>query len=339
MNWGRPEEIAALDALRREFERAENAGDADAIASLLRDDAVFMVPHVPPQEGKTAAVALLREVLADFVAYFDRHIAYTSDEIHAGAEWAFDRGTFVVDIRKKTSVTSEQFGGKYFLTYARDDADEWKLARAIVSLDQEPEREGPDSEPKAPERIETARLVLRRPRSEDIEAIFTRFAADPDVTRYVGWLRHTSLAATEGFINFSDDEWTRGGAGPYLIESRETGVLLGCTGISVETPFRASTGYVLAKDAWGQGFAMEALGATVEVARAMGIARLYAIVHPDHSASIRVLEKGGFEREALLARHTVFPNLSPTPVDVWIYTHTGGTDGVRSGIAPSTVGR
>lgn len=59
-------------------------------------------------------------------------------------------------------------------------------------------------------------------------------------------------------------------AGPYMIEARDTGMLLGSTGLLFETPSRAATGYVLAADAWGQGFATEALGAMLEVAREVG---------------------------------------------------------------------
>jgi ribosomal-protein-alanine N-acetyltransferase len=47
---------------------------------------------------------------------------------------------------------------------------------------------------KIAERIETERLVLRRPSADDGEAVFTRYASDPEVTRYVSWPRHRSLA-------------------------------------------------------------------------------------------------------------------------------------------------
>jgi RimJ/RimL family protein N-acetyltransferase len=69
------------------------------------------------------------------------------------------------------------------------------------------------------------------------------------------------------------------------------------------------TGYVLAKDAWGAGIATETLGAMVALAQGLGVRRLYALCHPGHGASVRVLEKGGFSREGLLRRYAVFPNL------------------------------
>lgn len=172
----------------------------------------------------------------------------------------------------------------------------------------------------APERLETSRLVLRRPAAADAAAIFTRYAGDPDVTRFLGWPTHRSVADTEAFVAWSDSEWQRSPAGPYLIESRADGTLLGGTGLGFETPYRAVTGYVLAKDAWGRGFATETLQAMRDLARRLGVQRLYALCHPDHRASFRVLEKCGFTREGTLRRFAEFPNIQPgAPADMLCY--------------------
>jgi len=169
------------------------------------------------------------------------------------------------------------------------------------------------------ERIETARLVLRKPGAADAEAMFSRYAGDPEVTRLLSWPTHRSVDDTRAFLALSDEEWRREAAGPYLIESREGGRLLGSTGLSFETPSRAVTGYVLARDAWGFGYATEALAGMVALAPELGVRRLYALCHPAHAASTRVLEKCGFAREGLLRRHSEFPNLQPGPSDVLIY--------------------
>lgn len=178
---------------------------------------------------------------------------------------------------------------------------------------------------RAPERIETARLVLRRPWASDCEAIFSRYSSDPEVTRFLGWPMHRSLDQTRAFLRFSEAEWQRWPAGPFLIEARPGstllgGTLIGGTGLAFETPFRASTGYVLARDAWGAGYASEALRAMVALAADLRVRRLYALCHPDHPASRRVLERCDFAREGVLRRHTEFPNLQPgEPADVLCY--------------------
>ena len=183
---------------------------------------------------------------------------------------------------------------------------------------------------KGPLRIETARLILRKPHRTDAETIFQRYSSDPEVTRLVGWPTHRSVEDARVFVTFSDSEWTRWPAGPYLIESRETGQLLGGTGLGFKSSELVETGYVLAKDAWGFGYATEALGAMVEVARSLGVRWLCAFCHPEHAASVRVLEKCGFKRERLLKGHAVFPNLDPAqPADCLRY-------GRDLGPAPST---
>jgi RimJ/RimL family protein N-acetyltransferase len=162
---------------------------------------------------------------------------------------------------------------------------------------------------KAPERIETARLVLRRPAAADAAPIFSRYASDPDVTRFLGWPRHRAVEETRAFLAWSDEEWARWPAGPYLAESKESGRLLGGTGLAFETGYRASTGYVFARDAWGLGYATEALRAVATLAGTLGVKRLYALCHCEHAPSSRVLEKCGFTREATLRKYQEFPNL------------------------------
>jgi ribosomal-protein-alanine N-acetyltransferase len=169
---------------------------------------------------------------------------------------------------------------------------------------------------------ETPRLLFRAPVRADARAIFERYAADPEVTRYMGWPRHTSVADTEAFLTFSEAEWRRWPAGPLLVFSRETGQLLGSAGLVMETKECAATGYVFARDSWGQGYATEALGAMVDLAAELKIVRLYALCHTDHRASWRVMEKCGFTREGVLPGHLVFPNLSPEPHDVFSYART-----------------
>ena len=173
---------------------------------------------------------------------------------------------------------------------------------------------------RAPKTIDTTRLVLRRPRFDDADAIFTRYAADPDVTRYVGWPTHKTVDDTRAFLAFSEGHWAQWPAGAYLAWSRDDGKLLGSTGLLFETRRRAMTGYVLARDAWGRGYATEALTAMLHVALLTGVQRLYALCHADHRASARVLEKCGFSLEGTLRRYAEFPNLRPgEPQDVLCY--------------------
>ena len=162
---------------------------------------------------------------------------------------------------------------------------------------------------KAPESIQTARLLLRKPVLADAEAIFRRYSSDPAVTRYMSWPTHRSVADTQAFLGWDESEWAKWPTGSYLIFQGKDDRLLGSTGLSFKSPTLAITGYVLAQDAWGQGFATEALSAMVELARQTGVQRLEAACHADHRPSAHVLEKCGFQLEATLRETGIFPNL------------------------------
>ena len=172
--------------------------------------------------------------------------------------------------------------------------------------------------------IVTARLLLRPPSRDDALAIFERYASDPEVTRCLAWPRHQSIQETHAFLDFSTDEWERWPAGPYLIESRQSGELLGGTGLGFQTAGEAETGYVLARDAWGHGYATEALAAIVDLARRLGVARLTARCHAQHLTSLRVLEKCGFTREGVC--EIDFPNLVPVRQQAFRYALRVQTD-------------
>lgn len=164
---------------------------------------------------------------------------------------------------------------------------------------------------KAPRQLDTERLVLTAPSAEDAAEIFERYAADSEVTRYLGWPRHSSIEDTRGFLAFSAAEWASWPAGPYLIRARSDGRLLGSTGLAFARSDEAMVGYVLARDEWGHGYATEALRAMVDQSRRLRLVRVYAPVHVEHRASQHVLEKCGFTPDTTWSQTTVFPNLTP----------------------------
>lgn len=163
---------------------------------------------------------------------------------------------------------------------------------------------------KAPDAIETNRLLLRRPSFDDAQAIFDVYASDARIGEYIAWPIHRTLDDTMQFLEFSESEWARWPAGPYLIFSRD-GDLLGSTGLAFESPTVASTGFVLAVDAWGNGFATEAACAMKDLAEQLGVSLFHAYCHVDHHSSANVLLKCGLVSEGVKRNHAIFPNLKP----------------------------
>lgn len=168
----------------------------------------------------------------------------------------------------------------------------------------------------------TERLELRRPTRADAEAIFRRYAGDAEVTRYLSWPTHRSVHDTLAFVSWSDEDWARWPSGSQLIFSRADHQLLGGTGLSFHSPRRAVTGYVLARDAWGKGYATEALRSMVELARSLEVQQLEAVCHVDHLASAHVLEKCGFLLRGIQRSATTFPNLGEPSSEIRNYVRT-----------------
>jgi [ribosomal protein S5]-alanine N-acetyltransferase len=160
-----------------------------------------------------------------------------------------------------------------------------------------------------PERIETARLVLRQPVSCDADAIFSAWASDPVVTRYMSWPCHTAVADSRAFIEASGRAWCEQPAGPYVIGLRVTGRLIGSCGFTFSEDGSAEVGYVLARSEWNRGYATEALRAQVGASESEGPISMHAAVHPDNTASQRVLVKCGFTHDGKSAVLVPFPNL------------------------------
>jgi ribosomal-protein-alanine N-acetyltransferase len=158
------------------------------------------------------------------------------------------------------------------------------------------------------------RMEMRHPVPEDAELIFQRYSSLLEVTCFLGWPRHQSLADSNAFIRFSDNEWENNHLGPLLCFDRQSGEFIGSTGLAMEDQRVASTGCVIATGYLGQGFGTECLQSMQSLANSMRLLRLLAFVHPENPASTSMLEKCGFKRDDSRAKKMVFPNLPGAPV-------------------------
>lgn len=175
--------------------------------------------------------------------------------------------------------------------------------------------------------LTTRHLELRRPTLEDAPLIFERYASAPQVTKFLAWPTHQLIEDTQNFIQeYSDVLWNKYQVGPYLIFSRETGILVGSTGLDFKgnkQDGHATTGYVLAQDAWGNGYATEVLEEIIALARRLEVKQLVAECHEKHVVSSRILAKCSFERfDVDKKKVIVFPNIgTDEPQTVLRFVH------------------
>lgn len=150
--------------------------------------------------------------------------------------------------------------------------------------------------------LATDRLLLRPLGDADAPGLFA-VSGDPQVARFLSRPTWTSLDQATAKIARDREAMQRGEYVQLGIVRHEDGLLLGdcCLFKFVPGQRRAEIGYSLRRDAWGQGYMHEALGALLACAfGTLDLHRVEADIDPRNVASARVLERHGFQREGLL---------------------------------------
>lgn len=135
--------------------------------------------------------------------------------------------------------------------------------------------------------IRTERLVLRRPRVDDLDAMF-EIMSNPAAMRYWSTLPHADRDVTRPWLDKKIARNADGGEN-YFIEL--DGRVIGEVGAGRLPDF----GFMIHPDFWGRGFATEASIAFIAYAfRNTTATELLADVDPRNVASLRVLDRLGF---------------------------------------------
>ncbi len=160
------------------------------------------------------------------------------------------------------------------------------------------------------ENIETARLVLRRPVSEDVGPL-AELNADPEVMKYIGDGHVRTFQQTAAGIQRAISEWDEHGYGLFSMNRRDTGDYIGWVTLA-EPAFlpevlpAVEIGWRLARRHWGQGFATEGAREVLRFGfESCGLDEIVSIRHIENDASLRVMEKLGlhFDFETTVPSH------------------------------------
>lgn len=168
--------------------------------------------------------------------------------------------------------------------------------------------------------LSTERLCLRMLREQDAPALLALYG-DPQVMRH--WIHPpwTTLAQSMTAIDEAHADRAAGRALHLAIVNRADARLAGSCALFDVVPAhrRASLGYLLAPQFWGQGLAREALQALLEHGiGALGLQRIEAEVAPDNGASQALLARLGFQREGRLVARWCIDD-APVDVDLWAF--------------------
>jgi RimJ/RimL family protein N-acetyltransferase len=143
--------------------------------------------------------------------------------------------------------------------------------------------------------LETARLSLREITTNDAEFLL-RLLNEPSFIENIG---DRNVRTIEDACRYAQNgpiaSYRQHGFGLYLTVLKETGEAIGICGlVKRESLPDADIGYAFLPQFWNKGYAIEATSAMRDYAfNHLGHQKLLAIVNPNNTSSIKVLEKLG----------------------------------------------
>lgn len=152
--------------------------------------------------------------------------------------------------------------------------------------------------------LETERLRLEPLAASDAEHLFP-IMGDPEVMAYWDVAEIDDPDIVAGIVRGEVDAMAEGRAIYWAMRTLAGGEFLGSCDLSEIDRWnrRAEVGFMLGRDAWGQGYALEAMRSVVAFAATSGIRKLVARTHLGNLRSETLLERLGFEKEGLLRGH------------------------------------
>ncbi len=155
--------------------------------------------------------------------------------------------------------------------------------------------------------LATERLVLRPYTLADASDIFV-YASDPAVTQFLFWGPYTEMRQAENYLRTVLRDYETGEDGPWGIEFREDGKLIGSIHLmDMDAKHRkAEVGFVLASAYHNRGIMTEALSAVLAYAlEELGLNRVEGFCAANNLASEAVMRKAGMTHEGRLREYLV----------------------------------
>lgn len=145
-------------------------------------------------------------------------------------------------------------------------------------------------------RLETARLVLRRLRREDVQDYYDRLGSSQAVTRYMLWNPHRDICDSEASIRKALDRYAAGRCYRWAIAQKEDDRLIGVFELLRfdEAAGTCSFAYMLAESWWGRGYGTEVMREAFRFAfEEMEVQKIIVDHMTENAASGAVMRKAG----------------------------------------------
>ena len=144
-------------------------------------------------------------------------------------------------------------------------------------------------------RIITDRLVLRKLKREDAEAMFRNWTSDPEVPKYTLWAVHDSVEVTKQLV----DMWLKEDKNPktvrFIITLKEDDEPIGSIDVVEFHNDIPEIGYCLSRKHWNKGYMTEACQALINYLFELGYPKILIRANFKNIGSNKVIKKCGFK--------------------------------------------
>ena len=162
-------------------------------------------------------------------------------------------------------------------------------------------------------RIDTARLILRPPRLDDLDG-WSEMAADEENVRFIGGVAPRAVCWRQ--LTMMIGAWHAHGFAMFSVIEKSSGRWIGRLGAWQPEGWPGTeVGWSIMRDCWGRGYAVEGSSAAMDwVVDTLGWTDVIHSIDPQNVASQRVAEKLGSRNRG--------PGRLPAPfdesaVDIW----------------------
>ena len=122
-------DVAAIENLINQVEKAFNEGDLDAFMAIIDDEVKMLPPNAPTVSG----IETVRSIYRTEFDSFDLNLTITIEEIHACGDLAFSRDGWKGSLNPKDSSEPIVFDNKVITIYKKQPDGSWKIWRAMYS--------------------------------------------------------------------------------------------------------------------------------------------------------------------------------------------------------------
>lgn len=151
--------------------------------------------------------------------------------------------------------------------------------------------------------LQTERLTLRHPQPKDLDGLWVIFSSK-ELMRYWSHEPWTDRSEAQKYLDEINQGFEKRSLFQWAVTEKGQDRLIGTVTVMNwdRTNRHVEIGYILAKDSWGNGFAIEAVRRVLSfVFDELDVHRVEAELDPRNIGSARLLERLGFSKEGLLA--------------------------------------